>query len=136
MERLLNTELNNQDKKIHAHSIGKIQTNKMDKDLSAWKFKMTETYVFTPEEINVCGLATPGNNNLMPRIIWLFNMMEMWLTVTIMVRFYGRPKNYKDIQLKLQLDIMYWNKNSAFWTSNNCLVKMEPTLLNVKVMVN
>ena len=35
MERLLYTELNNHDKKIHAHSIGKIQPNKMDKDLSA-----------------------------------------------------------------------------------------------------
>ena len=136
MERSLYTELINQDKKIHAHSIGKIPPNKMDKDLSAWKFKMTETYVFTPEAISACGLATPGNNNLMAHIIWQFNMMEMWLTVTIMVMFYGRPNNNKDIKLRLQPDIMYWNRISVYWTSNACGVQAEIITLKFKVMVN
>ena len=97
---------------------------------------MTETYVFTAEAVNACGLATPGNNNLMALIIWLFNMMEMWLIVIIMVMFYGRPKNNKVIKLKLQPDIMHWNKISFYWTSNACGVQAEIITLKFKVMVN
>ena len=53
-----------------------------------------------------------------------------------MVMFYGRPKTNKVIKLKLQPDIMHWNKISFYWTSNACGVQVEIITLKFKVMVN
>ena len=83
-------------------------------DLSDVQFRVTETYVFTTQRMDVFGQAKPGHRPQTAHIIWLCNGMEMLLSVTPKAKLHGRPKVKMDIMVKKNPDMTFWNKILVF----------------------